>query len=239
MEKILDRFGHVQEEYDHAGGYALESQAREVLHGLGFEDDRIDGDVGALSGGWKMRVAMARVLLGKPDVLLMDEPTNHLDIESILWLERFIRDFPGAVLMTCHDKDFMNRVVDHIFEIDGGEFTYAAGFGAARRLLARTRPDALFCADDLIAVGAMRALADLQLRVPQDVAVVGMDDTELARMSTPALSSVSLGSAERARLAANLLLDRLKDPTLAPRHRTVAPYLVIRESSGGPREVAA
>ena len=93
--------------------------------------------------------------------------------------------------------------------------------------------------DDVIAVGAMRALADLKLRVPQDVTVVGMDDTELARMSTPALSSVSLGSAERARLAANLLLDRLKDPTLAPRHRTVAPHLVIRESSGGPREVSA
>ncbi len=87
MDKILARFGEVQEEYDHLGGYALESQAREVLHGLGFDDEQIDGDVGALSGGWKMRVALARVLLGRPDVLLMDEPTNHLDIESIIWLE--------------------------------------------------------------------------------------------------------------------------------------------------------
>src|SRR5262245_39205817 len=87
MDRILTRFGEVQEEYEHLGGYALESQAREVLHGLGFDDERIDGDVGALSGGWKMRVAMARVLLGRPDVLLMDEPTNHLDIESIIWLE--------------------------------------------------------------------------------------------------------------------------------------------------------
>src|SRR5919107_3597187 len=86
MDQILERFGHVQEEYEHLGGYALESQAREVLHGLGFPDDRIDGDVGALSGGWKMRFAMARVLLGRPDILLMDEPTNHLDIESIIWL---------------------------------------------------------------------------------------------------------------------------------------------------------
>src|SRR5207237_972727 len=83
MDRILDRFGHVQAEYEHLGGYGLEAQAREVLHGLGFEDDQIDGDVGALSGGWKIRVAMARVLLGRPDVLLMDEPTNHLDIESI------------------------------------------------------------------------------------------------------------------------------------------------------------
>src|SRR3954466_110130 len=97
MDKILARFGEVQEEYDHLGGYALESQAREVLHGLGFDDTRVDGDVGALSGGWKMRVAMARVLLGRPDVLLMDEPTNHLDIESIIWLEDFIKSLPGAL----------------------------------------------------------------------------------------------------------------------------------------------
>ena len=127
MGRILARFGEVQEEYDHLGGYALEAQAREILHGLGFEDDRIDGDVGALSGGWKMRVGLARILLGRPDVLLMDEPTNHLDIESILWLEKFIRDYPGAVLMTCHDKDFMNRIVDRIVEIDSGAFTSYTG----------------------------------------------------------------------------------------------------------------
>src|SRR6201987_37834 len=100
MDRILDRFGHVQEEYDHLGGYALESQAREILHGLGFEDVRIDGDVGNLSGGWKVRAAMARAMLGQPDVLLMDEPTNHLDIESILWLESFLRARTGALLMT-------------------------------------------------------------------------------------------------------------------------------------------
>ncbi len=127
LEKTLERFGHVQEEYERGGGYDLEARAREILHGLGFEDAQVDGDVGALSGGWKMRVGLARILLGRPDVLLMDEPTNHLDIESILWLERFIRDFQGAVLMTCHDKDFMNSVVDHIFEIDGGEFTTYTG----------------------------------------------------------------------------------------------------------------
>src|SRR5687768_17681414 len=124
---VLDRFGHVQEEYEHLGGYALESQAREVLHGLGFEDGRIDGDVGALSGGWKMRVAMARVLLGRPDVLLMDEPTNHLDIESIIWLEAFLKSLPGALLMTSHDKDFMNRLVTRIAEIDSGEITVYSG----------------------------------------------------------------------------------------------------------------
>src|SRR5687767_15544676 len=114
MDDILERFGEVQEEYDHLGGYALESQAREVLHGLGFDEERIDGDVGALSGGWKMRVAMARVLLGRPDVLLMDEPTNHLDIESIIWLEEFLKSLPGALLMTSHDREFMNRVATKI-----------------------------------------------------------------------------------------------------------------------------
>jgi ATPase subunit of ABC transporter with duplicated ATPase domains len=127
MDRILARFGEVQEEYEHLGGYALESQAREVLHGLGFHDDWIDGDVGALSGGWKMRVAMARVLLGRPDVLLMDEPTNHLDIESIVWLETFLKGLPGALLMTSHDRDFMNRVVSKIAEIDDGEITVYSG----------------------------------------------------------------------------------------------------------------
>jgi ATPase subunit of ABC transporter with duplicated ATPase domains len=127
FEAILGRFGEVQEEYDHLGGYALESQAREVLHGLGFDDERIDGDVGTLSGGWKMRVAMARVLLGKPDVLLMDEPTNHLDIESIIWLETYLRTYQGALLMTSHDREFMNRVVTKIAEIDDGEIAVYSG----------------------------------------------------------------------------------------------------------------
>src|SRR4030095_11316472 len=123
MDRILARFGEVQEEYEHLGGYGLEAQAREVLHGLGFDDDRIDGDVGKLSGGWKMRVAMARVLLGRPDVLLMDEPTNHLDIESIIWLEAFLKSLPGALLMTSHDRDFMNRIVNRIGRIAGGQST--------------------------------------------------------------------------------------------------------------------
>jgi ATPase subunit of ABC transporter with duplicated ATPase domains len=127
MDRILARFGEVQEEYEHHGGYGLEAQAREVLHGLGFDDERIDGDVGALSGGWKMRVAMARVLLGRPDVLLMDEPTNHLDIESIIWLEEFLKALPGALLMTSHDREFMNRVVSKIAEIDSGEITVYSG----------------------------------------------------------------------------------------------------------------
>ena len=127
LDRVLERFGEVQEEYEHLGGYTLEAQAREVLHGLGFKDDQIDGDVGALSGGWKMRVALARVLLGRPDVLLMDEPTNHLDIESIIWLEQFLKSFSGTLLMTSHDREFMNRLVTKIAEIDGGEIIVYSG----------------------------------------------------------------------------------------------------------------
>jgi ATPase subunit of ABC transporter with duplicated ATPase domains len=128
-ETVLARFGDVQSEYQTLGGYELEARAREVLHGLGFADALIDGDVGALSGGWKMRVAMAKVLLGRPDVLLMDEPTNHLDIESILWLEEYLKGYPGSLLMTCHDRDFMNRVVTKVVEIDAGEtVTYSGNY---------------------------------------------------------------------------------------------------------------
>jgi ATPase subunit of ABC transporter with duplicated ATPase domains len=129
MDRILERFGEVQEEYEHLGGYTLEAQAREVLAGLGFADDQVDGDVGALSGGWKMRVALARVLLGRPDVLLMDEPTNHLDIESIVWLEEFLKQYDGTLLMTSHDREFMNRIVSKIIEIDAGEtITYSGNY---------------------------------------------------------------------------------------------------------------
>lgn len=127
MDSILERFGEVQGEYQQLGGYEIEARAREILHGLGFEDSRVDGDVGALSGGWKMRVSMAKVLLGKPDVLLLDEPTNHLDIESILWLEEFLKSSKSALLMTCHDRDFMNRIVSRIIEIDGGELVNYSG----------------------------------------------------------------------------------------------------------------
>ena len=147
MEKILERFGEVQGEYQQRGGYELEARAREVLHGLGFADALIDGDVGALSGGWKMRVAMAKVLLGRPDVLLMDEPTNHLDIESILWLEEYLKGYPGSLLITCHDRDFMNRVVTKVVEIDAGEtVTYSGNydFYERERLQRETHREAAF-----------------------------------------------------------------------------------------------
>jgi len=147
MDAILARYGEVQEEYEHRGGYDIEARAHEVLHGLGFEPEAVEGDVGALSGGWKTRVAMAKVLLMKPDVLLMDEPTNHLDIESILWLEEFLRASPAAVFMTCHDRDFMNRTMTRIIEIDAGELTSFGGnydFYARERAVRETQREAAY-----------------------------------------------------------------------------------------------
>jgi ATPase subunit of ABC transporter with duplicated ATPase domains len=127
LETLVERFGEVQARFDELGGYGLEARAREILAGLGFRPEVVGADVGELSGGWKMRVALARILLMQPDALLLDEPTNHLDIESILWLEGFLRDFKGALVMTTHDREFMNRLVGKIVEIDGGELTTYTG----------------------------------------------------------------------------------------------------------------
>jgi ATPase subunit of ABC transporter with duplicated ATPase domains len=118
MDAILERFGRVQEEYQQRGGYELEARAREVLHGLGFGDPAIDGDVSALSGGWKMRVSMAKVLLGKPDVLLLDEPTNHLDLESINALNVALQKYDGTVLLVTHDQDLLEEVGTRVWQFD-------------------------------------------------------------------------------------------------------------------------
>jgi ATPase subunit of ABC transporter with duplicated ATPase domains len=127
MEELVEQFGEAQARFEELGGYALEARAREILAGLGFSQEVMDGDVGALSGGWKMRVALARILLMKPDAMLLDEPTNHLDIESILWLESFLKQYEGALMMTSHDRELMNRIVGKIVEIDGGELTVFSG----------------------------------------------------------------------------------------------------------------
>src|ERR1700744_6316075 len=117
MDAIVERYGEVQGRFEELGGYALEGRAREVLAGLSFSQDMMDGDVGALSGGWKMRVALGRILLMRPDAMLLDEPSNHLDLESLIWLEEFLKGYDGALLMTSHDREFMNRVVSKVVEI--------------------------------------------------------------------------------------------------------------------------
>ncbi len=127
MDEIIARYGEVQARFEELDGYALETRAREVLAGLSFSQDMMEGDVGALSGGWKMRVALARILLMRPDVMLLDEPSNHLDIESLIWLEQFLKGYEGALMMTSHDREFINRIVNKIVEIDGGTLTTYSG----------------------------------------------------------------------------------------------------------------
>jgi ATPase subunit of ABC transporter with duplicated ATPase domains len=147
MEVLLERFGEAQGKFEQWGGYGLEARAREILAGLGFDQATQDRDTSALSGGWKMRVALARILLMKPDVLLLDEPTNHLDLESILWLEAFLKGFDGALVMTSHDLEFMNRIVTKILEIDAGDLTTYSGnydFYVQQRALADLQQEAQF-----------------------------------------------------------------------------------------------
>lgn len=134
MDAIIERYGEVQARFDELGGYELEGKAREVLAGLSFSQEMMDMDVGMLSGGWKMRVALARILLMRPEVMLLDEPSNHLDIESLIWLEGFLKGFEGALLMTSHDREFMNRIVNKIIEIDSGSLTsYSGDYGFYER----------------------------------------------------------------------------------------------------------
>src|SRR6266702_3169875 len=109
------------------GDMAGRSAVAEVMDGLGFSQEMMDGDVGKLSGGWKMRVALARILLMRPDVMLLDEPSNHLDLESLIWLEKFLHDYEGTLLMTSHDREFINRVISKVVEIDSGSLTTYTG----------------------------------------------------------------------------------------------------------------
>ncbi|MBN9545421.1 MAG: ABC-F family ATP-binding cassette domain-containing protein [Alphaproteobacteria bacterium] len=147
MDALVERYGEVQHRFEELDGYALEARAREVLAGLSFSQERMDGDVGLLSGGWKMRVALARILVMRPDGMLLDEPSNHLDLESLIWLEEFLKNFDGALLMTSHDREFMNRIIGKVVEIDGGALTTYSGnydFYEQQRALSEKQRQAQF-----------------------------------------------------------------------------------------------
>lgn len=127
MEKVLIELGDYQTEFEKLGGYDLDVRAKEIITGLGVMPYDHDRDVGLFSGGWRMRIALAKVLIQQPDVMLMDEPTNYLDLESIVWLEQWLKDYKGAVLMTSHDRDFMNGIVNRIIEVANKQITTYTG----------------------------------------------------------------------------------------------------------------
>ena len=136
----MDRYGEVQTEFLHLDGYEKETQAQTILTGLGIGPERWDEPVESFSGGWKMRIALAKILLLAPNVLLIDEPTNHLDIETIVWLEQWLKEFPGALMMTCHDREFMTRICKRTVEVAGEKITTYSGdydFYLAERVLRR------------------------------------------------------------------------------------------------------
>lgn len=118
-EALLNRYGELQARYEQLGGYSREARAREILGGLGFNEAQMASEVESLSGGWRMRTALAGLLLSAPDILLLDEPTNHLDLESVIWVEEFLLNYPGAILLISHDRSFMNRLVSRVIELDG------------------------------------------------------------------------------------------------------------------------
>ena len=147
MDAVVARYGDVQGRFEELDGYALDARAREVLAGLSFSQERMESDVGLLSGGWKMRVALARILVMRPDGMLLDEPSNHLDLESLIWLEEFLKNYDGALLMTSHDRAFMNRIIGKVIEIDGGSLTTYSGdydFYEQQRALSERQRQAQF-----------------------------------------------------------------------------------------------
>ena len=127
VDKLLDEYGHVQDRFEHLGGYELESNAKKILAGLGFKPTDFDRMCCEFSGGWQMRIALAKLFLRHPDLLLLDEPTNHLDLESVQWLRGFISSYDGAVLIVSHDRAFMDACVDHVAALENRRITTYTG----------------------------------------------------------------------------------------------------------------
>jgi ATP-binding cassette subfamily F protein 3 len=178
MDKVMNSYGELQMEYQNLGGYTIENDAKTILNGLGIGSDRWNEPIENFSGGWKMRIALAQILLLNPDVLLIDEPTNHLDVETIVWLEQWLKDFKGSLVMTCHDREFMTRICNRTIEIASEAITMYSGdydFYMRERVIRREqliaskkKQDAMLAKDEeFIARFAARAshAAQVQSRV--------------------------------------------------------------------------
>jgi ATP-binding cassette subfamily F protein 3 len=137
LAKLLDEYGRLSDMFAHGGGYTIEAQARAVLLGLGFKEGDLARPVAEFSGGWQMRISLARLLLVNPDILLLDEPTNHLDLASVRWLESFLRGYEGAVMVVSHDRAFLDGMVDHVISVENGALkAYRGGYTDFERLRA-------------------------------------------------------------------------------------------------------
>ena len=144
LEKLMADYNRISEEFERSNGYAVRSETTGVLKGLGFTEADFDRKVSTLSGGQKTRVAMGRLLLSSPDILMLDEPTNHLDLASITWLEGYLLNYPGAVLIVAHDRYFINRIAGKIFEVENGKvMTFTGDYSAYAQKKAQLREAAL------------------------------------------------------------------------------------------------
>jgi ATP-binding cassette subfamily F protein 3 len=127
LAELMDEYGRLQHRFEAMGGYGLEAEARRILAGLGFAERDMERRTTEFSGGWMMRIALARLLLQNPDLLLLDEPTNHLDLASVEWLQGFLAEYAGAVILVSHDRDFINAVVNRVAELHAGSLTEYSG----------------------------------------------------------------------------------------------------------------